>query len=141
LPDLSIWRQTTAADDSDTARFLKAGAEHAFFVQSELSGRQAAAKVLLGQLSSATHVIAEATQMAEFLKPNLFLMLVGGTHSKKKAFHELFARVDAFVRTGTKGLSTDVERVIGGKPVFEARREGLDQELAALISRMLRSSA
>lgn len=140
---VSIWRQISAEDDSDTARFLKAGAERALFLQSEQSSVQAAFEIFRQELSSATHVIVESTQMAELLKPDLFLMLVdsAATNFKKSAL-EQFGRVDAFIRRAAEGeLVAKVEQIAAARPVFESRKKELDLGLASLIASLLSRSA
>jgi len=132
---VSVRRQSCAGDDSDTARFLKAGAKHALFVQTETANQRTASEILLKQLSSASHVIVESTQAAEFLKPDLFLMLVGSTAAVKESYQKAIERADAFIREGNEeGYRSNIEKIASGSPIFEARRDMLDPELESLIS-------
>jgi len=139
---ISIWSQSCAGDDSDTARFLKAGAQRGFLVQSKPTNQRAVSEILRKQLPSVTHVIVESTQMAELLNPDLFLVVINsGAVNLKKAVQKLFERADAFVRTaGEAGLAPGIEMNPTGKPIFEGQREGLAPELASLISDFIRVS-
>ena len=135
---VSIRRQSRAGEDSDTARFLKAGAQHALFVQSKTANQRTACEILLKQLSSTSHVIVESTQAAEFLKPDLFLMLVGSTAAVKESYQKAMERADAFIREGNEeGYRSDIEKIASGSRIFEARRDMLDPELESLISALI----
>lgn len=139
---VAIWRQIRAGYDTDTARFLKAGAQRALFVQSEESNQPAASEILLKELSPATHVIVESTKMSELLNPDLFLMIVDSSAPRfKKSSTEKLHLVDAFVRRRAKGDAvTKTERISGGRQIFEARERELEPKLALMIAELLRPS-
>ena len=137
---ISIWRQSCAGDDSDTARFLKAGAQRGFLVLSEPSDHRMVSEILRKQLPPAAHVIIESTQVAELLNPDLFLLVINSAAVKlKKPAPKLFESANAFIRRAGEGLATGIELNPAGKPIFESRREGLAPELASLISDFIRT--
>lgn len=139
--EVAIWRQIGAGDDTDTARFLKAGAQHALLVQSEEANQQAS-ETLLKEVSPATHVIVESTKMSELLNPDLFLMVVDSSAPRfKKPSTEKLHLVDAFVRRRAKGDAvTKTEEICDGRQIFEAREKELEPKLAVIIAELLRPS-
>ena len=138
LQGASIKRQICPGDESDTARFLKAGAKHALFVHSETGSQKTASELLLKRLSSTSHVVVESTQAAEFLKPDLFLMLVGWTAGVKESSQKAIEHADAFISEGNKErYNSEIEKIASGRPIFEARRDRLDPELESLISALI----
>ena len=138
----SIWRETSRGDDSDTARFLGAGAKEAYLIESPVERLGSACDWLLNRSDRQNHVIVESSSAGEFLSPDLFLILIdaGAAKFKKSALDRL-RRADAFVRRGNEGeLSIAISQPAKEKPLFEARLRGLDTGLHLLISSVLESS-
>jgi hypothetical protein len=138
----SIWRETSRGDDSDTARFLEAGAKEAYLIESPVERLSSACDWLLSRQGRQGHVIVESSSAAEFLSPDLFLILIhaGAANFKKSAIDQL-SRADVFVRRGNEAeLSIGISQPVKGKPVFEARLRGLDPGLHSLISSVLKCS-
>jgi hypothetical protein len=135
----SIWRETREGQHSDTARFLDAGAKEAFIFEASRSNLGAACKVLLKQRDQQNHLIVESTGAAEFLKPDLFLLVVSScSEDFKESAIDQIRRADAFVwREPRHESSTSVFRVAEDKPMFEARLKGLDAGLSSLIETLL----
>ena len=73
----SIWEQTMAGDQNDTARFLRAGAKKAYLLQAEDADLMDGWKALR-TIVSEKDVIVESSRAAGFLHADLFLMMLDG---------------------------------------------------------------
>lgn len=113
---------------TDASRFLVAGAERAFWVQAEPEELPHAAAAVLERIAG-RNAIVESNSLADYLRPDLFLMVLGGgwKEPKPSALRQ-FARVDAYVRWDAPGQEWL------GKPLYGAARGGpLPGELRARI--------
>jgi hypothetical protein len=85
-------------NDTDSGRFLKAGAERSFWLRTpagELPRAAAAVKKLLRQ---SEHVIVESNSVLEVVKPDLFLMLLDfSCEDFKPSSLRFLDRADAFI--------------------------------------------
>jgi hypothetical protein len=92
----TIWEETEPGPGTDTARFLAAGARHAFLVTAPeddlpLLGIAAA-------LSSHANLIFESNRMAEAIEPDLCIGVIDWPGNETKPSFEIFLkRADAFV--------------------------------------------
>ena len=138
----SIWRETRAGKSSDTARFLAAGAKRAFLIETSATGMKSACDALLKGRDRQNHVIVESSSAAEFLDPDLFLMLVdSGAASFKKSTIDQLSQADAVIRRGRQAeLPAPIRQAIEDKPTFGGRVVGLDRGLHSLISSLLEDS-
>jgi hypothetical protein len=138
----SIWQQTSRGGDTDTARFLEAGAKEAYLIESSVERLGSTCDWLLSRRHRQSHAILESTTAAEVLSPDLFLMLVrDGAAKFKKSAIDQFRRADAIVRRGHEAeLSPSIRDAVEDKPVFEAKLRGLDTGLHSLISSLLKGS-
>ncbi len=82
--------------ESDTSRFLAAGAEHAWWVRTE-QGRLAEAMPRVRQILSGTqNAIIESNSVLRFLKPDLYLTVLDPETTDFKASAQIFLdRADA----------------------------------------------
>jgi len=118
----AISEERDRAGDSDTSRFLKAGAAHAFWVRTE-QGRLAEAMPALRQkLESARNVIIESNSILKFLRPDLYLTVLDpSTADFKTSAREFLDRADAVILHETpqdpawQALSL---RPVANRPVF-----------------------
>lgn len=94
----AIREEKDRSGESDTSRFLVAGAERAFWVQTK-EGRVADALApLAAKLSKAGNVIIESDAIIRFWKPHLYLMVLDPRHDDFKDSARVGLRVaDAFV--------------------------------------------
>lgn len=114
----SILETRERSQGSDTGRYLSAGAERAFWVQAETQELPEAAAALRETIAG-ENAIVESNSLVEWVRPDLFLMVLGaGAHETKASALRQLARADAFVRWDT---TSDEWR---GKPVYGVPRGG-----------------
>ena len=91
-------RRKIAAGESDTSRFLVAGAVRALWVRTE-QGRLAEAMPALRQrLERSRHVIVESNSVLKFLRPDLYLTVLDpGTEDFKNSAREFLDRAGAVI--------------------------------------------
>jgi hypothetical protein len=113
--------------ESDTSRFLVAGAEHAWWVRTE-QGRLAEAMPRVRQVLSGTqNVIIESNSVLRFLKPDLYLTVLDPETADFKASAQLFLdRADAvLLHSVDNSKSPAWERVslnpVVKRPIFAIR--------------------
>lgn len=82
--DWRLWKQTSASSDSDTARFLAAGAKTALLLEASNAAIPAAAAALQREIAACSHVIIESSRIMEFIDPDLFLMLLSAVRKECK---------------------------------------------------------
>jgi hypothetical protein len=94
-----------AASDTDSGRFLGAGARHAFWVRTPAGGLGEAMPQLRRILTGAEHAIVESNSLLQFLKPDLCLMVVDGAVADFKLSSRRFLdRADALIVTSEAPL-------------------------------------
>ena len=94
----AISEEHDKSGDSDTSRFLEAGAVRVFWVRSE-QGRLAEAMPSLRQrLECARNVIIESNSVLKFLRPDLYLTVLDpATADFKTSAREFLDRADAVI--------------------------------------------
>ena len=123
----SGWRileQVTRDQDSDTGRYLGAGATRALLVQADENAIGEAAAALPPFVSG--NLIVESNRAVEFLSPALFLLVVDAESDFKPSARAQLERADGLVWRGTRAPAID-------KPRFPAVENCLDSRLASLI--------
>lgn len=91
-----VWEETASGEETDTERYLAAGAQRALLVTA-IEG-----DFPLAQLREAVardqHVIFESNRIIDYYKPDLCLAILGDPFSERKpSFEGLAQRADAFV--------------------------------------------
>lgn len=129
----SVWQQNEAAvspsatsgvslqsHPTDTARYLAAGAAAAFLVHYETGALGPACHWLRTRIPNSHPVIVEATSAAEFLVPDLFLMILDpNSEDFKSSASHLFSRVDVCVlAAGAESSSQALPSLTGAKPLI-----------------------
>lgn len=94
----AISEERDRSEDSDTSRFLVAGAVHALWVRTE-QGRLAEAMPALRQrLEGSSNVIIESNSVLKFLRPDLYLTLLDpATADFKNSAREFLDRAHAVI--------------------------------------------
>ncbi len=94
----AISQEKNRGGESDTSRFLSAGAEQALWVRTE-QGRLAEAMPALRQrLERSTHVIVESNSVLKFLRPDLYLTVLDPeTKDFKASAREFLDRAHAVI--------------------------------------------
>jgi hypothetical protein len=94
----AIREEKDRSGESDTSRFLVAGAERALWVQSKEGRVMDALALLATKLSKAGNVIIESDSLSKLWKPDLYLTVVDPRRDEFKASARAGLRVaDAFV--------------------------------------------
>lgn len=110
-------------NETDSGRFLKAGADRAFWLRAPSGELARAAATISKLLAQNENVIAESNSVVDLVKPDLFLMLLDFSCQDFKASSlRLMDRADAFLIVD-RGLNApmwdDVSRGLwDGKPQF-----------------------
>lgn len=94
----AISEENDRTGDSDTSRFLLAGARHAWWVRTE-QGRLAEAMPTVRQkLEESRNVILESNSILKFVRPDLYLTVLDpSTADFKKSAQEFLDRADAVI--------------------------------------------
>lgn len=98
----AISEEHNESGNSDTSRFLVAGAQRVFWVRTE-QGRLAEAMPALRQrLEGARNVIIESNSILKFLRPDLYLTVLDpATEDFKTSAREFLDRTDAVILHGS----------------------------------------
>lgn len=137
-PGWSLWEQVQPGNDSDTARFLAAGATRALLVEVEAANLEDACLALKRQLSPATHVLVESSSAAEFLNSDLSLLLIDPEREDSKtSARELLERADAVL--SKKSAAGLLQSRLAEKPHFPLLASGVDGRLCMLIESIVRA--
>jgi len=115
------WAVTEEKDrsgESDTSRFLVAGAAHSWWVRTQ-QGRLAEAMPRIRQiLAGAENAIIESNSVLRFLKPDLYLTVLDPTTADFKASAQTFLdRADAVLLHATPDSAVTAWQRISLKPV------------------------
>jgi hypothetical protein len=110
--------------ESDTSRFLVAGAARALWVRTEQGRLAEAMPTLKKHLQQSQHVIMESNSVLRFLRPDLYLTVLDpGTGDFKNSAREFLDRANAVILHDDARLQ-DAEwrsvslKPLSGRPVF-----------------------
>jgi len=124
------WAVTEEKDrsgDSDTSRFLVAGAVRAWWVRTEQGRLAEAMPKVREKIAAAENVIVESNSILKFLRPDLYLTVLDpGTEDFKSSAQEFLDRSDAvLLHEQPDGEGTAWERVslkpVADRPMFQIR--------------------
>lgn len=91
-----IWEESAAGEDSDTERYLAAGAQRSLLVTA-LEGAFPIA-TLRAALAQDAHIIFESNRIIDYYKPDLCLAMLGEPDlPRKPSFEKIAQHADAFV--------------------------------------------
>src|ERR1700730_1765531 len=118
----AISEEKDRGGESDTSRFLLAGAARALWVRTEQGRLAEAMPVLRPRLESAGNVILESNSVMKFLRPDLYLTVLDpATEDFKNSAREFLDRADAVVlndhAVGMAWQNVSLKPV-AGRPVF-----------------------
>ncbi len=89
-------------NDSDSGRFLAAGARRSYWVRTAMGQLENALPAILDVQADSPNLIVESNSIVEFLKPDLFLMVLDVSQPDFKASsRRLLDRADACVIVGS----------------------------------------
>jgi len=115
----AISEELDRSGESDTARFLAAGAARAWWVRTEQGRRAEAMPAVRGKLAASENAILESNSILKFLRPDLYLTVLDpATADFKKSAQEFLDRADAVILHHSE--TTDAAwRQISLKPVAQ----------------------
>src|SRR5437879_6197817 len=97
----AITEERDRAGESDTSRFLVAGAQRVYWVRTEQGRLAEAMPTMRKRLEGARNVIIESNSVLKFLRPDLYLpVLDPATPDFKNSAREFLDRADAVVLHG-----------------------------------------
>jgi len=94
----AISEEKDRSGDSDTSRFLVAGARHAWWVRTEQGRLAEAVPTIRHKLSESENVILESNSILKFIRPDLYLTVLDpATADFKKSAREFLDLADAII--------------------------------------------
>jgi hypothetical protein len=119
----AITEERNRNGDSDTSRFLAAGAERVWWVRTEQGRLAEAMPKIREKLNNAQSVIVESNSVLKFLRPDLYVTVLDpSTADFKNSAREFLDRADATILRDSKngGLAWDSVSLkpVSGKPIF-----------------------
>jgi hypothetical protein len=117
----AISEELDRSGESDTSRFLAAGAAHAWWVRTEQGRLAEAMPAVRGKLADSENAILESNSILKFLRPDLYLTVLDPASADfKKSAQEFLDRADAVILHQGGEATEAAWREISLKPV--ARR-------------------
>lgn len=119
----AISEEKDRSGESDTSRFLVAGAFRALWVRTEQGRLAEAMPALRKRLEQSPHVIVESNSVLKFLRPDLYLtVLDSGREDFKTSAREFLDRANAVILHGNLKVGSAWQGVslkpVAGRPVF-----------------------
>lgn len=120
----AISEERDRSGESDTSRFLVAGAKRALWVRTEQGRLAEAMPALREHLSGAGNVIVESNSVLKFLRPDLYLTVLDpATADFKNSAREFLDRADAVILHDGAGVAWESVSLkpVAERPVFRIR--------------------
>lgn len=142
----AISEEQDRSGESDTSRFLLAGAERAWWVRTEQGRLAEAMPTIYRKLSESENSIVESNSILRFLYPDLYLTVLDpATGDFKTSAREFLGLADAIIlhnlesTSGTADWGSDLER-IKHRPIFRIRPPNyVDREIVEFVRERLES--
>ena len=94
----AISEELDRSGESDTSRFLAAGAARVWWVRTEQGRLAGAMPTVRGKLAESKHTIVESNSILKFLRPDLYLTVLDpATADFKRSAQEFLDRADAVI--------------------------------------------
>jgi hypothetical protein len=116
-----ISQESSRSGQSDTSRFLLAGAERALWVRTKQGMLAEAMPALRRELAAAGHTLIESNSVLRFMRPDVYITVLDpATADFKQSAREFLDRADAVVlHVRDEGEWKEVSlKPVAGKPVF-----------------------
>jgi hypothetical protein len=117
----AISEERDRSGESDTSRFLVAGASRALWVRTEQGRLSEAMPALRQRIAGAAHVIIESNSVLKFLRPDLYLTVLDpATSDFKNSAREFLDRAHAVILHRSIGTAwSDVSlKPVKERPIF-----------------------
>jgi hypothetical protein len=118
----AISEEKDRSGDSDTSRFLVAGAVRAFWVRTEQGRLAEALPTIRRRLTESENVILESNSILKFIRPDIYLTVLDpATADFKSSAQEFLDRADAVIlhakqsNAAWTGISL---KPVAGRPIF-----------------------
>jgi hypothetical protein len=116
----AILEEQDRSGESDTSRFLVAGARRSLWVRTEQGRLDEAMPALRAKIATARNVILESNSVLKFLQPDLYLTVLDpGTADFKTSAREFLGQANAVILHGTNGAPWQGVSLRPGSPVFK----------------------
>ena len=138
----AISEEKNVAGDSDTSRFLKAGAARVWWVRTEQGRLAEAMPSVREKLEQARNAILESNSVLRFIRPDLYLTVLDpATADFKKTAQEFLDRAEAVIlhENGGKSVWKGVSlKPVAGRPVFRVHPpEYVTEEIVEFVKQRL----
>jgi hypothetical protein len=121
----AISEERDRSGETDTSRFLIAGAERVYWVRTEQGRLAEAMPALRKRLEGARNVIMESNSVMKFLRPDLYLTVLDpATADFKNSAREFLDRADAVIvhdEVSESAWQSVSLKPVAGQPVFLIR--------------------
>jgi hypothetical protein len=138
----AISEERDRTGESDTSRFLVAGALHALWVRTEQGRLAEAMPALRRRLQGARNVIIESNSVLKFLRPDLYLTVLDpSTADFKNSAREFLDRADAVIlHEASAGAAWQAVSLkpVADRPIFRITPPNyISPEIAAFVRESL----
>ena len=94
----AITEEKSFSGESDSSRFLVAGAQHSYWVRTAQGQLAKAVPAILRRINEAENVILESNSILKFIQPDLYLTVLDpATEDFKASAHQFLNRADAII--------------------------------------------
>jgi hypothetical protein len=140
----AISEEKDRSGDSDTSRFLIAGAVRALWVRTEQGRLAEAIPTIRRRIAESENVILESNSILKFVRPDLYLTVLDSANADfKRSAQEFLDQADAVIlHTANAAAWTGVSlKPVVGRPIFEIRPpEYVTPEIVEFVRNALTSS-
>jgi hypothetical protein len=121
----AVTEETDRSGDSDTSRFLAAGASPVWWVRSEQGRLAEVIPSIRRRLDQAQNAIIESNSLVKFVRPDLYLTILDpATADFKRSAQEFLDRADAIILHESSGIPAWESvslKPVSGRPIFRVR--------------------
>ncbi len=116
----AILEELDRSGESDTSRFLLAGARRSLWVRTEQGRLDEAMPALRAKIAAASNVILESNSVLKFLRPDLYLTVLDpATADFKTSAREFLGRANAVILHGANGSAWQGVSLEAGSRLFK----------------------
>jgi len=118
----AISEEKDRSGESDTSRFVLAGAERAWWVRTEQGRLAEAVPAIRRRLAEAENAIFESNSIVKFIRPDLYLTVLDpATADFKKSAQEFLDRADAVILHRAQDVAWEGSslKAAKGQPIFK----------------------
>jgi hypothetical protein len=145
----AISEEEDRSGESDTSRFLRAGAQRAWWVRSEQGRLEEAMPTIARKLSEAENAIVESNSILGFLSPDLYLTVLDpATRDFKRSAREFLDLADAVIlhdkalSVRGEGWGVDLNPVGKPRPIFRIQPPNyVDRKIVQFVKKRLQASS